>query len=70
MKLPNNNVSPAEREQAGIILICLICMQNMTYEAAGCSVKCTTSACSFVGKSLSTEELKWVWSGQVTLHIH
>lgn len=41
VKLPNNNVSPSEWEhpvhgKVRIILNCLICMQNMTYEAAGC----------------------------------
>lgn len=43
VKLPNNNVSPSECERrvhgkVKIIPICLICMQNMTYEAAGCSI--------------------------------
>lgn len=40
VKLPNNNVSLSEWEhpvhgKVRIILICLICIQNMTYEAAG-----------------------------------
>lgn len=43
VKLPNNNVPPSEceppvRGKVRIIPICLICMQNMTYEAAGCSI--------------------------------
>ena len=41
VKLPNNNVSSSECEhpvhgKVRIILNCLICMQNMTYEDAGC----------------------------------
>lgn len=38
VKLLNNNVSLFEREYSvhGKVRICLICMQNMTYESVGC----------------------------------